>query len=87
MPNKVNAEKALRQTKTRTERNLKVKKQIKWVEKQIAKALADKKKDEALKLTKDLQQIVDKAIKNHVLHANTGNRKKSRTVKRIQKTA
>ena len=85
MPNKTSAEKALRQTKTRTERNLKVKKQIKWVEKQIAKALGEKKKDEAMKLVKDLQQIVDKAIKKHVLHANTGNRKKSRTIKAIKK--
>lgn len=86
MPNKKSAEKALRQAKKRTERNLKVKKQIKWVEKQIAKALSEKKKDEALKLVRDLQQIVDKAIKSHVLHANTGNRKKHRTIKQIQKT-
>lgn len=76
--------KALRQNKTRALRNLKVKRNIKDLVKQSAKLIESKDKSAAEKVKAAVKSI-DKAIQNKVLKKNTGARKKSRLMKKLNK--
>jgi len=84
MPIKKAAIKALRQAKTRTWRNLKVKRNVKDLVKQSIK-LIEAKEAEAAAKTKLAIKAIDKAIQNKVLKKNTGARKKSRLMKKLNK--
>ncbi len=87
MPNLANAKKALRQSKKRFVANLKVKRAYKLAIKNALKALKnnDGKLNDLIKIA---QKKIDKAVKKGVLKKNTGARKLSRLVKKIntQKT-
>jgi len=85
MPNKKAAIKDLKQTKKRTLRNSLVKRNIKEIIKKGTKAVAKGEKVDAI--AKELQKAVDKAVKNNIIKANTGNRKKSRFASMVKKTA
>lgn len=84
MPIKKSAIKALRQTKTRTLRNLKVKRNIKDLVKQSNK-LIEAKESTAVEKVKAAVKSIDKAIQKKVLKKNTGARKKSRLMKKLNK--
>ncbi|MEK7072434.1 MAG: 30S ribosomal protein S20 [Patescibacteria group bacterium] len=84
MPIKKAAMKALRQNKTRALRNLKVKRNIKDLVKQSIK-LIDSKENTAAEKVKAAIKSIDKAIQNKVLKKNTGARKKSRLMKKLNK--
>lgn len=84
MPIKKSAMKALRQNKTRALRNLKVKRNIKDLVKQSIK-LIDSKENTAAGKVKDAIKSIDKAVQNKVLKKNTGARKKSRLMKKLNK--
>lgn len=81
MPIIKSAKKALRQNKTRKQRNLVWKKKIKDLEKNIKKLAKEQKFDDAKKVLPQYYKTVDKAVKNNVIKKNTGARKKSKVAK------
>lgn len=83
MPITKSAKKALRQSIRRRGRNLKRKEAIKIIVKKIKKELADKNKEEALKLLPLAYKAFDKAAKTGVIKKNAASRKKSRLMKLI----
>ena len=86
MANTKSAKKAIRQTKTRTLRNLNMKKEMKALIKEV-RELADKgKKAEAKKKFQIATKKIDKAAKSNFIHKNTASRYKSRLAKRINKS-
>lgn len=82
MPNKKNAEKALRQAKKRTVRNLKVKRDLKQLLK-VTLSHLEKKEQAAAAKVKEAYQALDKAAKKGILKKNTASRKKSRLMKKL----
>lgn len=86
MPIKQAAKKALRQTKKRTELNLKVKETYKKAVKTINKAVEAGEKDLAEKL-RLAQKALDKAAKRGIIKKNTAGRKLSRLAKKTKKVA
>ncbi|MDO8669019.1 MAG: 30S ribosomal protein S20 [Candidatus Buchananbacteria bacterium] len=84
MPIKKSAMKALRQNKTRALRNLKVKRKVKELIKESTKLIEAKEKSAADKVKAAVKSI-DKAVQNKVLKKNTGARRKSRLMKKLNK--
>ena len=76
--------KDVRKTKKRTLRNITVRTQVKRAVKAAVKAI-ENKKDAAALISKACSAI-DKAVKNGVFHKNTGARKKSKLVKKLNKS-
>lgn len=82
MPIKQAAIKALRQARKRTLGNRKMKVEMKSLVKK-AKAAIEEKNQEAAALSRQLQQLVDKAVKKGLVKKNTAARKKSRLMKKV----
>lgn len=82
MPIKATAFKAVRKTVTRTERNRNRKRAVKEAAKTGLIAIA-KNETDALKKVQDACRVIDKAVQKGTLHPNTGARKKSRLMKRL----
>ena len=86
MPNKKSAIKYLRKSGKTNEHNNLIKRNIKEIIKQGKKAIADGVvQDKAQELSHDLQKAIDKAVKSGILKVNTGNRKKSRFMNKLNK--
>ena len=85
MPVKKAAFKDLRQSKKKAVINLRVKRSIKTLIKNIDKALVEDKIDDAKRLAGQLQKAIDKAIQRGRMKKNAGARKKSRAAARISK--
>jgi small subunit ribosomal protein S20 len=85
MPITKSAKKALRQNKTRRERNLRRFDVLRDTIKKIKKLVAENKKEEALKLLPVAYQAIDKAAKTGVIKKNNAARKKSRITKFINR--
>ncbi len=83
MPIKKAGFKALRQSKKRTARNSKVKSGLKKILKGSRKLLDDKRAEEAKKLILQSIKEIDRAISKGIIKKNTGARKKSRLMKRL----
>jgi small subunit ribosomal protein S20 len=86
MPVKKSAMKALRQGDKRAQRNKNVKADIKTILKKSRKAIDTKTKD-AESLVKDTIKKFDKAAQKGIIKKNTAARKKSRLMKKLNKTA
>lgn len=84
MPVKKAAFKDLRQSNKKALINLRIKRSIKTLIKDIDKSLVSDKIDEAKKLVDKLQKIIDKAIQHGRMKKNNGARKKSRIASRIK---
>lgn len=82
MPVKASASKALRQSEKRAGLSRARKRNIKKLTKVSLEAI-EKKEAAALKNVLDTCKAIDKAVKKGTLHANTGARKKSRLMKRL----
>lgn len=82
MPIKKSAIKALRQDKKKAAANLNTKKRVKDLVKK-AKTLIEKKESEAANRAKEAIKAIDKAVQNKILKKNTGARKKSRLMKKL----
>lgn len=82
MPAKQSAVKALRQSAVREARNRGRKRAIKETTRTVNDAI-QKKEDSALKSIELAVKAIDKAVQKGALHANTGARKKSRLMKRM----
>ncbi len=88
MPNKKNAEKALRQSEKRQNANNKVRFSIHDMKRKIRKALETNSSVEELEgLYKQAQVLLDKAAKNNVIKKNSASRKKASISKMIKKSA
>lgn len=85
MANTKSAKKAIRQTKTRTLRNLQKKREIKQLIKEVRKLVTKGKKEEASEKFKLATKKIDKAAKTHFMHKNTAARYKSRLAKSINR--
>lgn len=85
MPITKSAKKALRQNKTRRQRNLRRLDVLRDTIKKIKKLVTANKKEEALKLLPLAYKAIDKARKTGVIKKNNANRKKSRLTKLIAK--
>ncbi len=81
MPNLKNAKKALRQSKKREIKNSALTENIKWLRKKSAKAV-EAKSENTQDLIKKTVKAVDKAVKKGIMKKNTGNRNKSRLMKK-----
>jgi small subunit ribosomal protein S20 len=86
MPVKKSAMKALRQSDKRARRNKNVKADIKTILKKSRKAIDAKAKDSE-SLVKDTIKKFDKAAQKGIIKKNTAARKKSRLMKKLNKTA
>lgn len=80
MANTKQAQKMIRKTKKRTQYNRWWKSKVKNAIKELETTIAI---DANAKLTA-LQKVVDKAVKNNVIHRNTGARIKSSAMKDLQ---
>jgi len=88
MPNKKNAEKALRQSEKRQKANDKVRFSIHDMKRKIRKALETSTSTEELQsLYKQAQILLDKATKNNIIKKNAASRKKSSISKMINKAS
>lgn len=85
MPILKNAEKSLRQSKVRAERNADGRAKIEFMRRNFRKLLESKKFDEAAKLMNDMHQILDKAVSKNLMKSNTVDRVKSRAMKALAK--
>ena len=87
MPITKSAKKALRQNKTRRERNIKKILSYKSSVKDFKKLVSAGKKDDAKKMLPKVYQALDKASKSGVIKKNKASRLKSNTTRLHQKTA
>ena len=83
MPNKKSAIKALRQSTKRAVKNIKIKKRIKAVIKESQKIIGLKEKETAGEKVKAAIKAIDKAVQKKILKKNSGARKKSRLMKKL----
>lgn len=86
MPIKKAAIKDLRKSQKRAIRNEKNKKSIKLMIKKTLKAIDNKNKEDIKKYSALAIKAIDKAIQKKILKKNTGARKKSFLMKKINKS-
>ena len=86
MPQTKSAKKALRQTKTRAECNLLVKKNLNYLLRNFKKAIDTGDKAKVEKLSRKLIKSLDKAAQKNVIHKNSAARKKSRIMKKVNQS-
>ena len=77
MPNKKNAEKALRQSQKRQKRNDNIRHSMYDIKRKIKKATEENTVENLDDLLKEAQKILDKAAKKNVIKKNTAAREKS----------
>ena len=87
MPRRRTSLKRNRQNQKKHLRNLKVKVQLKKTLKSLQELLNAKNLEEAKKLISKVFSQLDKAAKKNIIHPKTASRKKSRLMKRINKSA
>jgi len=86
MPRRRTSLKSNRVNKRKHSRNLKVKVQLKSAIKKLLELIA-KKDAEAKKFITKVFSLLDKAAKKNIIHPATANRKKSRLMRYLRKTA
>ena len=84
MPIKQSAKKALRQSQKANARNLRAKKNMKTLIKQVRALAAEKKTEEIKALLPQLYKALDKGAKTGIIKKNTASRRKSRLTKLIK---
>lgn len=85
MPITKSAQKALRQSKRRRDRNLKRAENYKDAVKSLKKSVAQKDKKSAMAFLSGVYKAFDKAVKTNVIKKNTASRLKSRLTKAVNK--
>ncbi len=86
MPITKSAKKALRNSDRKRVFNLRRKKNIEHVVRDIKKLVKEKKADEAMKLLPKAYKALDKAAKENTISKNTAARRKSRLAASIKKS-
>ncbi len=87
MPRRRTSLKSNRVNKRKHTRNLKVKGQLKKAVKKFQELLTKKNIDEAKAFISKVFSQLDKAAKKNIIHPATANRRKSRLMRRLSKTA
>ena len=87
MPRRRTSLKSNRVNKRKHIRNLKVKVSLKKTIKKFQELLSEKNSDEAKKFIAKVFSQLDKAAKKNIIHPATANRKKSRLMRRLSKSA
>ena len=87
MPRRRTSLKSNRVNKRKHVRNLKIKGQLKKAIKKFQELLAKKDTAEAKTLISKVFSQLDKAAKKNIIHPATANRRKSRLMRRLSKTA
>ena len=87
MPRRRTSLKSNRVNKTKHTRNLKIKGQLKKTLKKFQELLSKKDISEAKTFISKVFSQLDKAAKKNIIHSATANRKKSRLMRRLSKTA
>ncbi|MEI6831084.1 MAG: 30S ribosomal protein S20 [Candidatus Omnitrophota bacterium] len=87
MPRRRTSLKSNRVNKRKHTRNLKVKVTLKKAIKKFQELLSEKKSDEAKKFIAKVCSQLDKAAKKNIIHPATANRRKSRLMRRLNKSA
>lgn len=83
IPSKASATKRLRQSEKRHLRNVRRKRTIRELKKQMKGHLASGQADQAQALMPEFMKAVDKAAQRHVIHPNKAARLKARMAKRV----
>ena len=86
MPITTAAKKALRQSKKRQQRNVRIRNKIKTITRQVDDLVKDGKKQEAEKILQQAYSALDKAVKKKILKKKTVARKKSRLARAVNKS-
>ncbi|MDO9573027.1 MAG: 30S ribosomal protein S20 [Candidatus Omnitrophota bacterium] len=87
MPRRRTSLKSNRVNKRKHTRNLKVKVSLKKTIKKFQELLSEKNSDEAKKFITKVFSQLDKAAKKNIIHPATANRRKSRLMRRLNKSA
>lgn len=87
MPITKSAKKALRAGEKKAVFNLRRKKKMNDVVKEVKKLIVSKKKNDAVKLLSQAFKAIDKAAKGNTIKKNAASRKKSRLAQAIKKIA
>ena len=87
MPRRRTSLKSNRVNKRKHTRNLKVKGQLKKTVKKFQELLTKENTDEAKAFISKVFSQLDKAAKKNIIHPATANRRKSRLMRRLGKTA
>jgi small subunit ribosomal protein S20 len=87
MPRRRTSLKSNRVNKRKHTRNLKVKGQLKKTIKKFQELLTKENTDEAKAFISKVFSQLDKAAKKNIIHPATANRRKSRLMRRLSKTA
>lgn len=87
MPRRKTSLKKKRADKKKHLRNLRIKQQLKKTLKKLQTLLSQKNVVEAKTTLQEAFSQLDKAAKKNIIHPNTADRKKSRLMKRLAKTA
>lgn len=85
MPNTKSAERRMRSSARKQERNKSVQSRVKTFEKRYVEALESGDKAVAATALREYSSVIDKAVKGGVLHRATASRKKSRLAVRLTK--
>jgi small subunit ribosomal protein S20 len=84
MPNTASTKKRVRQTDARTLRNKQRRSAMRTCVRKVREAVAEGNKSEAQTLLKTAYKEIDKAAKQHILHANTAANKKRKLAKLVE---
>jgi len=87
MPRRKTSVKKTRSDRKKHQSNLKIKQQLKKSIKKFQGLLSAKNVEEAKKFISKVFSQLDKAAKKNTIHSRTASRKKSRLMKRLNKTA
>ena len=87
MPRRKSSVKRKRADKKRRVRNLRVKTDLRKTLKKFQALITAKNTQEATGFLKTVYSRLDKAVKKGIVHRNTANRKKSRLMQLLRKTA
>ena len=87
MPRRRTSLKSNRVNKRKHTRNVKVKLQLKKTIKKFQELLSKKNTDEAKTFITKVFSQLDKAAKKNIIHPGTANRRKSRLMRRLSKSA
>jgi small subunit ribosomal protein S20 len=83
MPNTASAERRVRNSARRAERNQSTESRLKTLEKNYLQAVAGKNKEQAAATLRSASSALDKAVKVGVIHRRTADRKKSRLATKL----
>jgi small subunit ribosomal protein S20 len=84
MANIKSARKRAKQAVERREHNMSLRTEVRTAIKNVKKAVAAGKKDEAAKVLQQSQAVIDRIVAKGVLHRNAGDRHKSRLAHAIK---